>query len=237
MVIQVEYYLSDENLPHDQHLLALTGGSKNLPVSVSRICGFKKMRQYKPPALVKASLKKSTFLEFTDDKHIRRRIPLSIKPTVAPEAIDMAPKPNPDTPWITKGMLKPTGFEPNYADAPITPGDFEKEKELYEEDLPFTTRIETAIGRFKSRRKFHQETAQIFSSFLSFGGINSAPKQFTGGLSKAELEERTADEIAAITATDYVSEAALNENKWAVDFPGVAASFLYACPDILLWPS
>jgi len=105
---QVEYYFSDENLPHDAYLLGLTGGHQNLPVSVSRICGFKKMRQYKPPTLVRASLKKSTFIEFTDPKHIRRRVPLSIAPTVEPEVIENQAKNQrapPDQPWLTKGMV------------------------------------------------------------------------------------------------------------------------------------
>jgi len=85
---RVERYFSDENLPHDAYMLGLTGGSENWPVSISRICGFYKMRQYKPLTQVKASLRKSTFLEFTDNKHIKRRVPLSIQPKVTPEAID-----------------------------------------------------------------------------------------------------------------------------------------------------
>jgi len=85
---RVERYFSDENLPHDAYMLALTRGSENWPVSVSRISGFYKMRQYKPHSQVKESLRKSTFLEFTDSKHIRRRVPLAIKPTVTLEAID-----------------------------------------------------------------------------------------------------------------------------------------------------
>lgn len=85
---RVERYFSDEDLPHDAYMLALTGGAENWPVSVSRVNGFYKMRQYKPHSQVKASLRKSTILEFTDSKHIRRRVPLAIEPTVTQEAID-----------------------------------------------------------------------------------------------------------------------------------------------------
>lgn len=85
---RVERYFSDENLPNDAYMLALTGGAENWPVSISRISGFYKMRQYKPLSQVKASLRKSTLLEFTDNKHIRRRVPLAIEPTVTPEAIE-----------------------------------------------------------------------------------------------------------------------------------------------------
>lgn len=85
---KVEYYFSDENLPHDAHMLGLTGGAENLPVSISRIFGFFEMRKYKPMSQIRASLRKSTFLEFTDNKHIKRRVPLAIAPTVEPEVIE-----------------------------------------------------------------------------------------------------------------------------------------------------
>ncbi|RYF50493.1 MAG: hypothetical protein EOO38_05530, partial [Cytophagaceae bacterium] len=66
-VDEVEYYFSDENLPTDLHLLQQCGGRENIPVSTSRICGFKKMRSYKPRSLVIAALRNSAFLEVSAD--------------------------------------------------------------------------------------------------------------------------------------------------------------------------
>lgn len=176
-------------------------------------------------AQVKESLRRSTFLELVDNKHIRRRSPLKVKPTV--QADMMPEQPAKDKPWLTKGMLKPTGFEANFADAPLTPAEFAVEKDLYDPEISFETRIETAIQRYRSRRKFHQGTAHIFNAFLSFGGIESSPRQFTGGISKEDLEERDASEIAAMLAQDFVSQDVINHgDKWEVDFAAVARGFL-----------
>ena len=104
---QAEFYFSDENLPNDAHMLGLTGGSQNIPVSLSRVLGFHEMRRFKPMTQVRASLRKSTFLEFTDNKHIRRRVPLAIEPVVEPEVIvDVKKQPPPNQPWLTKGMVR-----------------------------------------------------------------------------------------------------------------------------------
>jgi La domain len=73
----VEYYFSDQNLATDQHLLALSGGSLNLPVALGEILGWRKMRKFKPKSKVIASLKKSTILEVIDGKTIRRRVPFT----------------------------------------------------------------------------------------------------------------------------------------------------------------
>ena len=263
---RVERYFSDENLPHDAYMLGLTGGAENWPVSISRISGFYKMRQYKPLTQVKASLRKSTFLEFTDNKHIRRRVPLAIEPTVKPEMIaemkhlqlQEKTKGNPDKqnkhdiqytqstqekPRMTKAMvsdqtidyrntgtdinkLEPTGFEENFADAPVTPAEYATNRNLYDPSISFATRIETAIQRYRARRKFHVETARIFSEFLSFGGIDSTQKQFTGRLTKADLAALEPEDVAAMTGIDVVREAVLSNEKWEVDFVAVANGFL-----------
>ena len=75
--VQVEYYFSDENLRTDFHLLKCCGGRENLPVSISRICGFNKMRGFKGKGLILAALRKSTFLKVSEDgKQISRKVPL-----------------------------------------------------------------------------------------------------------------------------------------------------------------
>jgi La domain len=74
----VEYYFSDENMATDKHLMALCGGSLNLPVSLGEILGWKRMRKFKPKSQVIASLKTSEFLEVLDgNKTIRRRVPFN----------------------------------------------------------------------------------------------------------------------------------------------------------------
>lgn len=131
---QVEYYFSDENLPSDTHLLACCGGRDNLPVSISRICGFKKMRKYKKKVVVQA-LRKSTFLVVTEDgKQVSRKValqgqcaldegyfddteiaydPRARVPAVLP--VPLLPQEKKVYPvGMSKNMMKPTGFEKTY---------------------------------------------------------------------------------------------------------------------------
>lgn len=67
--------------------------------------------------------------------------------------------------------------------------------------------------------------------FVKFGGITTGPKQFTGGLTKEDMEERSALEITRMTATEHVGDDKWDldgpEAKWKVDFEGVAKGFLY----------
>jgi hypothetical protein len=67
------------------------------------------------------------------------------------------------------------------------------------------------------------------------GGVeSSSTKAFTGGLDEETLDTATADEIAAIQATDHIRAGAKNfkyydpisPDNWAVDFEGVAKGFL-----------
>jgi hypothetical protein len=67
------------------------------------------------------------------------------------------------------------------------------------------------------------------------GGVESSTtKAFTGGLDKETLETATAEEIAAIQATDHIRTGGKNAKyydpaepgKWVVDFEGVAKGFL-----------
>ena len=85
----MEFYFSDENLPTDKHLLQCCGGRENLPVSISRIRGFQRMRQYKPKTLVTAALRLSAFLEVSaDGKTIKRKVPLTGKNILDPDYFD-----------------------------------------------------------------------------------------------------------------------------------------------------
>jgi hypothetical protein len=207
---------------------------------------WRKMRKYKPKSQVIASLKKSNFLEVVEGKRIRRRVPIILddepsdddltqdfhekKPKILP-----TPRPllDPAKPWITKGLLKPTGFEDGFCDPPIAPTEFEEEEEMYSLDEPFSTRMEVAIQRFRSRRKFHQSYAKYFTAWMKFGGVETGPRQFNGRLDDSIFEERDAAERAQILAEHFVSWDKENGQKWTVDFEGVAKSYLYV-PLLLL---
>lgn len=78
------------------------------------------------------------------------------------------------------------------------------------------------------------------TKYLTLGGVDASPKQFTGGaLDEETLANATAEEIAALQATDFVrggGGGALGLNRkyydpseadgWVVDFEGVAKCFL-----------
>lgn len=125
---------------------------------------------------------------------------------------------------------KPTGFEPYYADPPITPAEAEEEEDIYGDHNPFAERIQIAMQRYKSRRKFSVHKSDIWVKFIKFGGIETGPRMFTGRLSKEDLEDKTAAEISSLTATDFTREDQYDledpESRWVVDFEGVAKGFL-----------
>lgn len=86
--------------------------------------------------------------------------------------------------------------------------------------------MEIAIQRYQQKRRFHQETARIFNHFLKFGGIDAGQRQFTGRTDDKELEGKDAGYIAQMLATHHVSYDKEDEDVWAVDFEGVAKSYL-----------
>lgn len=243
---QVEYYFSDQNLPNDEHLLELCGGPQNLPVSIGEILGWHKMRRFRPKSQVIVALKKSAFLEVVDNKRIRRRVPLVLddEPDDEELAIDFVSKekanegqpaaaatptprllPDPSKPWITKGLLKPTGFEEGFAQT-VAPEEAEEEKDLYALDEPFADRIEIAVERFRQRRKFHQAYANHFTAWLRYGGFETGSRQFTGNVDQSMLEGRSAAEKARILAIYFAGDDKDDEEQWAVDFEGVAKGYL-----------
>lgn len=67
----------------------------------------------------------------------------------------------------------------------------------------------------------------VFDKYLSFGGISSGPKQFSGGLDAKDMSDMNAADIALMKATHFV-----NVDKWGsddayeVDFEGCVKAFL-----------
>lgn len=94
------------------------GHNQNLPVKIKTICGFKRMRRFKPFLAVVAALKKSAFLDVLSDKTIRRKVPFILDSSddddsgngdSTPE-VRLPPKPQKQTtpkgnPVIPKGMV------------------------------------------------------------------------------------------------------------------------------------
>ena len=96
-------------------------------------------------------------------------------------------------------------------------------------------RIQTCIQRYRQRRKLDETRALIITKYFMLGGIEAATsKSFTGGLDTATIDNSTADEIAAIQATDFIRVGASNgkyfdplkPEGWVVDFEGVVKGFL-----------
>jgi hypothetical protein len=249
-VPQVEFYFSDENLPTDLYLLQYCGGRDNLPVSINLIRSFKRMKGFKPRSLVVDALRQSNFLEVTPDgKQVKRKVPLVGKCLLdkdyhGDDASDDEIAYDPRTrreiahpvpllsqqkkeipPGMTKGMMKPTGFEENYTEGPLLPQEAQEEEAMYDPDKPFVERIEIAIQRFKSKRRMHEMYAKVFNKFMKFGGVECEPRMF-GGLSKQDMKEMNSEEIARAQATHHVPWDREDKKKWEVDFLGVGEAFL-----------
>ncbi|KAF2861765.1 hypothetical protein K470DRAFT_256614 [Piedraia hortae CBS 480.64] len=230
IIRQVDYYFSDENLPHDQHLLALTGGDGNGIVRLSDITRFPRMRKFKQPSKVRAAISKCELVVFVDKKHIRRKHPLTSPITVTPEF--KGPENDRPPPRLKSGP-KSTGFEADAVEADPTAEQREQELAQYDPENSLSTRIEYAIFKFCDGRKMQQESRRIFSKFVLFGGFVHNPKLCQGGMTKKEIKESGDDEQAAsdFILMDEVSEAIFNAEdglpaKWVVDFEAVAKGFL-----------
>lgn len=233
---QMEHYFSEENLPHDAHLLGLFEDGEGT-VSFNEVCSFKALRTWartsKQKTRVKEVLKRSELIEVVgNSKHprIRRKVPLETAPTITPRvrrdgpAAKVVPA---DKPWLTKGMMKPTGFEEG-AEDDATPDD----DTAYPPDESFTQRIETAIARFCARRKMHQDVRKIFDKFLTYGGLRGGQAQFIGGLNGKAEDDLTAKEKAERSAHYGIAESVLDglddgtPPTWTVDFVEVVKGFL-----------
>lgn len=247
---QVEFYFSDENLPKDLHMLKCCDGRNNEPVSLSRICGFRKMREWKQKDVV-AALRNSTFLDVTPDgKRVSRKVPLTgpclldenfgsaggeddgiaydprSKREIAQPVAKLPQTKKVYPPGTSKNMLKPTGFEDTHMEGPMTPQEAEEELAMYDPDKPFVERIEIAIQRFRQKRRMHEMYSKVFGKWMKFGGVEHEPRMF-GGMDKAAMKDMTSEEIARATATYVVPWDREESDKWAVDFLGTAEAFLY----------
>ena len=89
-------------------------------------------------------------------------------------------------------------------------------------------RIEIAIQRFFAKRNLNSERKDAFDKYLTYGGVDSGPKMFSGGLDSKALSDLTAPEIATLTAKHSVGEDKDDsaDSIYTVDFEGVVQAFL-----------
>lgn len=92
-------------------------------------------------------------------------------------------------------------------------------------------RIETAVQKYKAKRKFNDVRHQLLEAYLFLGGINTGAKMF-GGVDQKFINDNEADDIARYKATDYVPEKLHNIGapgdvpEYTVDFDYVVRGFL-----------
>ena len=96
---------------------------------------------------------------------------------------------------------------------------------MYDPEKSFVERIEVAIQRFKKKRRMHEKYSHVFNKWMHFGGVETGPRMF-GGLSRADMTNMDAEEIARASASHHVSWERNDTKFWTVDFVGVAEAFL-----------
>ncbi|KAJ5086521.1 hypothetical protein NUU61_007828 [Penicillium alfredii] len=125
-------------------------------------------------------------------------------------------------PKSKRGQGKPTGFEDFYADAPVTPEEYEELCELYDPELPFIIRIDEALSRYQSQRRFENDRSSIFVKYLKYGGVNVGPKPFAG-VTPQELRDMDKEDAIKARSQTGVPFSQMNLD---VDFHEVVRGFL-----------
>lgn len=243
---QVEYYFSDENLERDANALGkLEEG--NGTISISQVTGWPRMRKFRPLSAVKAALRESTVIEIVNNKRIRRIEPFDMTKAKVKPRVDEEQRKQVQTatlkanPWLTKSMLKRTGFEHDFVEPNLTKEEQQVELERYSIEFPIYDRLQEAVLRYKMDRKFHQDTMSLFHAFLNYGGFDERPSGFTGGTSKEDEEGLSKEDKALRKQVNYVSQDVIQsleeaDGKWVVDFEGVTKGFFSTpFPGQFLW--
>ncbi|KAK6408801.1 hypothetical protein LTR95_018384, partial [Oleoguttula sp. CCFEE 5521] len=243
VIRQVEYYFSDENLATDKHLLGKLKEAKYRDygeglVSWKQISSWGRMRQFSgPTSQVRDAIRGSKILEVVNNKFIRRRIPYDMAKAKVDPAIraqELADsKKNvvlAANPHLTKGMLRVTNFEHDYVNPALTPEERRANEEDYSTDNSFCYRMELAIVRYLKKRRGHEKVNLLFDDYLDYCGIHKDFSQFTGGMSKAEIEWLSKDEIETRNMKHFVLDEAresidAGDGTWFVNFPGTLRGF------------
>ncbi|EXJ84350.1 hypothetical protein A1O3_05017 [Capronia epimyces CBS 606.96] len=130
-------------------------------------------------------------------------------------------------PQSQRGLGKPTGFEDFFADTPMTPVQHAEEQQLYDADLPFVTRILTAIGRFERTRKMTNERRDVLYKYLIYGGVEVGPNNFQGGQNTEDMDKTQASAtLTQASVTDDKLNLGTETSLYEVDFLGCMKGFL-----------
>lgn len=94
--------------------------------------------------------------------------------------------------------------------------------------MPQSRRIEKAIQRYVANRKLDPTRKNMFDKYLVHGGIDAGPKMFSGGLDAQVLGTLDAEDIATLTATNFVpfDKNDPKNEVYVVDFEGCIKAFL-----------
>ncbi|KAI9665579.1 MAG: hypothetical protein M1831_001722 [Alyxoria varia] len=215
---QVDFYFSDKNLVKDNFLRQKlkTKTKTNKPVKLDVIHKFRKMQDYQPVEAVVEALRFSKVVSVfreNDQWYLQRKSPFD------KEAVTGIPK---------QPKAKPTGFEQFFTDAPLTAEAAAEENQLYSTSKSVGERLEIALQRYSTKRKFQALAKNIFDKWLKFGGVDNGPRKY-GGLDLEDMEGKTKAEKRKLSSTIEVKREELDDNgkrKWTIDFDGVAKSFL-----------
>ncbi|KAJ5177956.1 Argonaute complex subunit Arb1 [Penicillium coprophilum] len=112
-------------------------------------------------------------------------------------------KKNKRRPKSQRGENAPSGFEPFYADAPITPAEFEENKQIYDPALPVLDRIDEGIKRFLYKRRLEPYRRKVFLKYLQYGGVSVGPNH-SQGVTPSELKEMTKEEAMQARCTTAI---------------------------------
>ncbi|KAA8652490.1 hypothetical protein EYZ11_005203 [Aspergillus tanneri] len=125
-------------------------------------------------------------------------------------------------PKSKRGKNKPTGFEEFYVDAPMTPEQYQEEKELYDISRPLIHRMEDALLRYMKNRRIESDRRHVFMRYLAYGGVDVGQKMFAG-MDDKELQEMDSEQVLVARGQTSIKREQLN---LSVDFNAVVKGYL-----------
>ncbi|KAJ5412870.1 hypothetical protein N7465_005175 [Penicillium sp. CMV-2018d] len=132
-------------------------------------------------------------------------------------------KKNKRRPKSQRGENAPSGFEPFYADAPMTPQEFEENKTIYDPALPILDRIDEGIKRFLYKRRLEPYRRKVFLKYLQYGGVSVGPNH-SQGVTPSELKEMTKEEAMQARCTTAIFPK--KGKPYPISFNDVATGYL-----------
>ncbi|KAJ6147904.1 hypothetical protein N7497_009886 [Penicillium chrysogenum] len=126
-------------------------------------------------------------------------------------------KKNKRRPKSQRGQNAPSGFEPFYADAPMTPKEAEENKSIYD------PRIDEGIKRFLYKRRLEPYRRKVFLKYLQYGGVSVGPNH-SQGVTPSELKEMTKEEAMQARCTTAIFPK--RGKPYPISFNNVATGYL-----------